>query len=182
MREIIINPIRIAYTTEDGKWHAEEIAKAFQNILTNKKKEINQGGKIMNGQAMQEQSSVARINDLLEEVDKWIYSLDNDIHEINKRLLPSIPPPRDMESKDLAKDTKVEMKISHQEGWFVQTIVKLETIRNHLRGIDKEKIQKLKKAIGLLGPESKDLREEDGGTKFNGRIQPDRGYKEDAGC
>ena len=181
MREITINPIRITYTTEDGRGHAEEIAKAFQNILINKKKEINQGGKGMNG-AMQEQSLVARINDLLEEVDKWIYSLEHDIHEINQRLLPSIPPPKDEESKDLAKNPKVEMKIPQQEGWFIQTIVKLETLRNHLRGINKEKIQKLKKAIGLLEPESKDLREEDGGTKFDGRIQLERGYKKDAGC
>jgi len=116
----------------------------------------------MSGEAMREQSSVAKINDLLEEVDKWIYSLEHDIDEINKRLLPSIPPGID-ESKDLAKGPKVEMKIPNQEGWFVQTIVKLEGLKNHLREINRGKIQKLKKAIGLLEPESKRLEGEKGG-------------------
>ena len=113
--------------------------------------------------AVREQSSVARINDLLEEVDKEIHNLAHGIAEINIRLLPFIPPPKDKESKDLAKSPKVEIKTPRQEGWFVQTIVKLESLKNHLREIDRGKIQKLKRATGLLEPESKDLREESGG-------------------
>lgn len=112
--------------------------------------------------AMREQSSVARINDLLQEVDKEIYVLEHNIHEINKRLLPSIPTPKDRESKtlakDLAKNLGVEIKTPQQEGWFVQTIIKLESLKNHLREIDRGKIQKLKRATGLLEPEkSKEL-------------------------
>lgn len=113
--------------------------------------------------AAREQSSTARINDLLEEVDKKIYSLEHDIDEINIRLLPSIPPPRDTESRDLAKDLKVEIKIPNQEGWFVQTITKLESLKNHLREISRGKIRKLKRATGLLEPESKDLGGGEGG-------------------
>jgi len=114
--------------------------------------------------AMREQSSVARINDLLEEVDKEIHNLAHGIAEINMKLLTFIPPPKDEESKDLAKVPKIEMKIPQQEGWFVQTIVKLESLRNHLREIDREKIQKLKRATGLLEPESKELKGEDIGS------------------
>ena len=156
MYKITINPIRITYTTEDSKEHSEEIAKAFRNII------IDQGGKIMNEgmNAMREQSSVARINDLLEEVDKEIHNLAHGISEINIRLLPFIPIAKDEESKDLARGPKVEIKVPQQEGWFAQTIVKLESLRNHLREIDKGKIQKLKRATGLLEPESKDSREE----------------------
>lgn len=110
------------------------------------------------GEAMREQPSVARINDLLEEVDKEIHRVDSGVREINKRLLPSIPPPKDEESKDLAKSPKVEIKMPHQElGWFVQTIVKLERLRNHLREISDKKVQELKKATGLLEPDSKEL-------------------------
>jgi len=158
VEKITINPIKITYTTEDGRQHAEKITEAFKDI-------INQGGEIMNEgmNAMQEQSFTARINDLLEEVDKWIYSLEHDIDEINLRLLPSIPTPMDREPRDLAKDLKVDIKMPKQEGWFVQTIVKVETLKNHLRKINKEKIQKLKKAIGLLEPESKGLTKGDEG-------------------
>ena len=109
------------------------------------------------GGAMREQSSVARINDLLEEVDKEIHRVDSGVREIYKRLLPSIPPPKDTESKDSAKELKVEMKIPHQDGWFVQTIVKLERLRNHLREISNKKVQELKRATGLLEPDSKEL-------------------------
>lgn len=107
----------------------------------------------MNGrEAMQEQSSVTRINNLLEEVDKEIYSLEHDIQEINQRLLTPDP---NMESEKINKDSKNKMI---NEGWFIQTITKLESLRNHLRKINREKIQELKKATGLLEPESKDLR------------------------
>ena len=171
MEKITINPIRITYTTENGKEHAEEITEAFKNILINKEKEINQGGKIMHEGAMREESSTARINNLLKEVEKEIYSLEHDIDEINIRLLPFIiPVPRDGESKDLAKSPKIEMKMPKQEGWFVQIIMTLERLENHLRGISKGKIQQLKKATGLLEPESKGLEEETGETKFDGRI------------
>ncbi len=163
MEEITINPIRITYTTENGKEHAEEITEAFKNILINKEKEINQGGKIMHEGAMREESSTARINNLLKEVEKEIYSLEHDIDEINIRLLPLIiPVPRDGESKDLAKSPKIEMKMPKQEGWFIQTIVKLETLKKHLRRISNKKILKLKKAIRLLGPESIERREDIG--------------------
>lgn len=152
----------VTYTTKDGKEHTQEITEAFKNVLIKKEEEINQGGKIMGG-AMREQSSVARINDLLGEVDKEIYSLEHDIYEINKRLLPTVPFPKDEESKDLAKNLGVEIKTPRQEGWFVQTIVKLESLKNHLREIDRGKIQKLKKATELLEPESKGLKEASGG-------------------
>ncbi|GAH23588.1 unnamed protein product [marine sediment metagenome] len=143
----------VTWTTKDGRKHTQEITEAFKDILVNKEKEINQGGKMMDG-AMQEQSSVARINDLLEEVDKEIHNLAHGIAEINIRLLPFIPPPKDEESKDLAKNLGAEIKTPRQEGWFVQTIVKLESLKNHLHEIDRGKIQKLKRATGLLEPES----------------------------
>lgn len=159
MEKITINPVKITYKEENGKEHIEEITEAFRNILFKKEEErINQGGKIMNEGAMREQSFTARINDLLEEVDKWIYSFEHDIDEINIRLLPSvIPSPKDEESEDLARGLKEETKIPQQEGWFVQTIVKLEGLKNHLRKINEKEIRKLKKAIGLLEPESKGL-------------------------
>lgn len=113
--------------------------------------------------AMREQSSVARINDLLEEVEKGISEFGSEIYVINKRLLPVIPPPKDEESKGLAKSPKVEIKTPQQEGWFIQTIVKLESLRNHLRQINQGEVKRLKGTVGLLEPESKDLREESGG-------------------
>ncbi len=156
MEKITINPIIITYTTESGREHSEEITKVFQNIF------INKGGKIMDGQgaAMREQPFVARINDLLDEVDKEICSFEHDVDEINKRLLPfPIPPGIDeVKKKAEAEALGVETKIPQQEGWFVQTIITLERLRNDLRGISRGKIRELKKAIGLLEPEkTKDL-------------------------
>jgi len=106
------------------------------------------------GEAMREQPPVARINDLLEEVEKGISEFGSEIYVINKRLLPVIPPPKDEESKDLAKNLKVEMKIPQQEGWFIQTIVKLESLRNHLRQINQGEVKRLKRTVGLLEPDS----------------------------
>jgi len=57
----------------------------------------------------------------------------------------------------------VDIKIPQQEGWFIQTIITLERLRNHLREISRGKIRELKKAIGLLEPASVERKKEDVG-------------------
>ena len=126
----------------------------------------------MNG-AMQEESLVSRINHLLEQVEKEIYDIGDKIYTINKRLLTEVPLISDKDS--IVSDS--EKKKIANEGWFVQTIMKLETIRDFLQKITKGEIQRLERATGLLDPsismELNEKRESDCGTHFNGRRESD---------
>jgi len=114
-------------------------------------------------EAMQEESSVARINHLLEQVEKEIYDIGSKIYTINKRLLTEIP----LTSGKNSVVSDSEKKKIANEGWFVQTIIKLETIRDFLQQITKGEIQRLERSIGLLEPnKSIELEKEDCGTNY----------------
>ena len=118
-------------------------------------------------EAMQEESSVARINHLLEQVEKEIYDIGSKIYTINKRLLTEIP----LTSGKNSVVSDSEKKKIANEGWFVQTIIKLETIRDFLQQITKGEIQRLERSIRLSELESGsiELEREIGGTHFDGR-------------
>ncbi|GAH35613.1 unnamed protein product [marine sediment metagenome] len=105
--------------------------------------------------AMREQPLVMRIENLLEEVEKETYSLRNEIHGINEKLLPATV------VRDISESEKTDKEIP--KGWFVKIVRKLETIRKNLREIDAEEIRKLKGATGLLGPNVKELKGDEGG-------------------
>jgi len=108
--------------------------------------------------AAQEQPLVTRVDDLLEQVEKGIYSVRSEIHGINEKLLPATI------VRDISKSEDAEKELP--KGWFVKIIGKLESLRDNLNEIHVEEIRKLKGAVGLLGPDVKKvkLKEESGGS------------------
>lgn len=112
----------------------------------------------MGGQgAVQEEPLVVRIETLLEQVEKGIYSIRSEIHGVNEKLLPAIV------VRDISKSEEEKKELP--KGWFIKIIRKLEFLRDDLNEIHVGEIRKLKGAIGLLGPDVKrvKLKEEDVG-------------------
>ena len=110
----------------------------------------------MGGQgAVQEQPLVVRIETLLEQVEKGIYSIRSEIHGVNEKLLPATV------VRDISESEEAKKELP--KGWFIKIIGKLESLRDNLSGIHTGEIRKLKGAVGLLGPNIKESKGEDVG-------------------